>query len=260
MHRASGRECTSESEIVWVSHDESIFYSNDDGGKGWGSEDHPDIHKKGNGRSIMVSDFICPCHGRLRLDGIPISVIIEPGKNHDGYWQATDILKQLDEKTIPAFDQMHPNARGLFIFDNSTNHGAYAADVLVAVASKMNLGPGGNKVPVMRSTAFVNGAGVEMEQTMHEDDIPKGLKKVLLERELWIEKLPKLCGAKFAIESNPTCCAIHRLGAHPDFRAQNSILTKQLPKHTTFVIFSPNFTMNWPQLKTSGVMQRNMRD
>ena len=240
MQRALGRECTSESEIVWVSHDESIFYSNDDGGKGWGSEDHPDIHKKGNGRSIMVSDFICPCHGRLRLDGIPISVIIEPGKNHDGYWQATDILKQLEEKAIPAFDQMHPGARGLFIFDNSTNHGAYAADALVAVASKMNLGSGG-KVPVMRSTVFVNGAGVEIEQTMHEDNVPKGLKKVLLERELWIEKLPKHCGAKFAIESNPACCAIHRLGAQPDFRAQKSILYEAIDKTCHICDFLPKF-------------------
>ena len=83
------------------------------------------------------------------------------------------------------------------------NHGAYAADALVAVASKMNLGPGG-KVPVMRNTTFVNGAGVEIEQVMHEQNKPKGLKAILLERELWTEKLPKYCGAKFAVGSNPT--------------------------------------------------------
>ena len=114
---------------------------------GVASEDHPDIHQKGNGRSIMVSDFICPYHGRLCLDNVPISVIIEPGKNNDGYLQATDdILKQLllEEKAIPAFDQMHPEARGLFVFDHSTNHGAYASGALVAVASKINLGPGGS--------------------------------------------------------------------------------------------------------------------
>jgi hypothetical protein len=34
-------------------------------------------------------------------------------------------------------------------------------------------------------------------------------------------KLPKHCGAKFSIESNPAFCAIHHLGAQPDlFRAQ----------------------------------------
>jgi hypothetical protein len=60
-------ECNSETKIVWVSHHESTFYSNDDAGKGWGSDDHPDIHKKQNGWSIMVSDFICPCDGQLCL-------------------------------------------------------------------------------------------------------------------------------------------------------------------------------------------------
>lgn len=71
----------------------------------WSSEDHADVHKNGNGRSIMVLDFICPCHCRLHLDGIPINVIIEPGtKNLNGNWQATDILKQLEEKANPAFN------------------------------------------------------------------------------------------------------------------------------------------------------------
>ena len=178
---------------------------------------------------------------RLRLDGVPISVIIEPGKNHDGYWQATDILKQLEEKAIPVFRQMHPEARGLFVFDNSTNHGAYAADSLVAVvSSKMNLGPGG-KFPVMRSATFVNGLGVKIEQAMHEQNVPKGLKKILLERQLWKEKLPKQCGAKFAIGANPACCAIHRLGAQPDFRAQKSILHEANGKTRHICGFLPKF-------------------
>ena len=138
MEMTMEQECSSETKIVWVSHDESIFYSNDDGGKGPGSGAHPDINKKGNGQSIMVSDCICPCHGRLRLGELPVCEIIEPGKNHDGYLQATDIPKQLEVKAIPAFDEMHPGARVLFIFDNRTNHGAFAADALLAVASKMN--------------------------------------------------------------------------------------------------------------------------
>jgi len=241
METALGQECESENEIVWISHDESIFYANDDGGKGWGSEDHPDIHKKGNGRSIMVSDFICPCHGRLRFNGIPVSEIIEPGKNHDGYWQAPDILKQLEEKAIPAFEQMHPEARGLFMFDNSTNHGAYAADALVAVASKMNLNSGG-KVPVMRTTKFVDASGTVVVQTMvDEHGIPKGLKQVLMERGLWVEKMPKDCKAKFAVGLNPECCALHRLGAQSDFKAQKSILYEAIDKTCHICDFLPKF-------------------
>lgn len=242
METALEPECSSETEIVWVSHDESIFYSNDDGGKGWGSDEHPDIHKKGTGRSIMVSDFICPCHGRLRLGNVPVCVIIEPGKNHDGYWQATDILKQLEEKAIPAFDEMHPGARGLFIFDNSTNHGAFAADALVAVASKMNLNAGG-KVPVMRETKFVEASsGAEVRQSMvNGEGVPKGLKQVLHERGLWIEKLPKDCKAKFAVGLNPECCALHRLGSQPDFKAQKSILYEALAKTRHICDFLPKF-------------------
>lgn len=236
-------ESNSDSEIVWVSHDESIFYSNDDGGKGWGSDDHPDIHKKGNGRSIIISDLICPCHGRLRRGGSPVSEIIKPGKSHDGYWQATDILKQqLEEKAIPAFDEMHPGARGLFIFDNSTNHGAYAADALVAVASKMNLNSGG-KVPTMRGTMFLDASsGTEIMQSMvNYEGIPKGLKQVLLERGLWIEKLPKDCKAKFAVGVNPECCALHCLGSQPHFKAQKSILYEAIAKTHHICNFLPKF-------------------
>jgi hypothetical protein len=39
-----------------------------------------------------------------QLDGVPISVIIKPEKNQDGYWQETDILKRLEEKAIPVFN------------------------------------------------------------------------------------------------------------------------------------------------------------
>ena len=96
---------------------------------------------------------------------------------------------------------------------------------------------------------------------MHEHNIPKGLKRILLERRLLIEKRPKQCGAKFAIGANPACCAIHRLDAQPDFRAQKSILYKAIGKTFHSICdFLPNFIVNLPQLKTSGVVQRNIRN
>ncbi len=36
-----------DSEVVWVTHDESIFYANDDDDKGWYEKAHPDLFKKG---------------------------------------------------------------------------------------------------------------------------------------------------------------------------------------------------------------------
>ena len=236
-----GRANSRESEVVWVTHDESIFYSNDDGGKGWGTEEHPDIHKKGKGRSIMVSDFICSCHGRLRLDDLPIAEVIEPGKNHDGYWQAPDILNQLEQKPIPAFEAMHPSATGLFVFDNSTNHGAYSSDALLAKPDKMNLKPGG-EVPAMRSTFFINSSEERISQSMVlEDGSPKGLRQVLTERNLWIDNLKKYCKGTPVPRGDPTCCAIHRMAAQPDFKSQKSILYEALSKTRHICEFLPKF-------------------
>lgn len=36
-------------------------------------------------------------------------------------WQSAVILKQLGIKAISVFDQIHPEAQGLFVFDISTN-------------------------------------------------------------------------------------------------------------------------------------------
>jgi hypothetical protein len=137
---------------------------------------------------------------------------------------------------------MHPGARGLCIFGNSITHGAYAADALVAVVSKMNLNSGG-KVPLMRANMFVDASsGAEITQAMVNDEgIPKGLKQVLLERGLWIEKLPKDCKAKFEVDLNPECCALHRLGGQSDFKAQKSILYEARAKTRHICDFLPKF-------------------
>ncbi|CAG8739862.1 3672_t:CDS:1, partial [Cetraspora pellucida] len=60
------------------------------------------------------------------------------------------------DKAIPIFEAKFPNATAMFAFDNSTNHGAYAEDALIA--ARMNLKPGGNQ-PIMQSTTFVEANG-----------------------------------------------------------------------------------------------------
>ncbi|RQM19376.1 hypothetical protein B5M09_013890, partial [Aphanomyces astaci] len=81
---------TNEPEIVWITHDESVFYANDDGNKGWPQIDNHDLHKKGRGCSIMVSDFLCPCHGRLfnMVNNVMTYTTrtLHVGKNNEGYW------------------------------------------------------------------------------------------------------------------------------------------------------------------------------
>jgi hypothetical protein len=65
----------------------------------------------------------------------------------------SDILSQLEEKANSDFEQMHPEACGLFFRTAHIKVVLHAVDALVCF--KMNLNSGG-KVPVMRATKFVN--------------------------------------------------------------------------------------------------------
>ena len=75
-----------EKQHVLVVHDESLFYSNDGVSSMWVHPKHPPLRKKGKGRCIMLSEFLC--HGRLfstsELDIKYATVKITPGKNADG--------------------------------------------------------------------------------------------------------------------------------------------------------------------------------
>ena len=56
-----------EKKLVLVTHDESCFSSYDGRTKIWMDEDRKVLRPKGDGRSIMVSEFLCECHGLLQL-------------------------------------------------------------------------------------------------------------------------------------------------------------------------------------------------
>jgi len=108
---------------------------------------------------------------------------------------------------------MQPKAHGIFVFDNSTNHGAFAEDALVV--SKMNVNPGGKK-PAMRDTSFTTSEGIVADQRMVGNaSKSKGLKLVLEERNLWLNGLRQKCKLNPPTVPTPTCCACH---AQPDFQ------------------------------------------
>jgi hypothetical protein len=111
-----------EREIVWVTHDECTSYSNDGVNVAWLEDHETMLHKKSQGAAIMVSEFLCPCHGRLKLEPThskydeiehkEAQMIILPGANRDGYWRSEDMVKQLKERAIPIFEALHPNCQG----------------------------------------------------------------------------------------------------------------------------------------------------
>ena len=56
--------------------------------------------------------------------------IIQPGKSKDGYWQAPHVIAQVHE-AIDSFEKKYPDAIGVWAFDQSSNHCAFAKDALV---------------------------------------------------------------------------------------------------------------------------------
>ncbi len=131
-----------EKERILVTHDECIFYFNDGKRGVWAKNGELPLRKKGNGRSIMVSEFLTEIDGRLCLQqtnilqnpNIPEEArcYLKPGKNQEGYWTAEHLLEQIKCKVIPIFETLYPNCVAVFAFDNSSNHAAFGKDALVA--------------------------------------------------------------------------------------------------------------------------------
>ncbi|CAG8616986.1 16706_t:CDS:2, partial [Cetraspora pellucida] len=155
---------------VLVTHDEAYFYANDDNSSFWVEDKESIIKKKGQGSTIMVSDFLCPCHGPLCLTEADATrlglerearVIIKPGQHADGYWKSKNM---------------------------STNHNAYALNALVC--SRMTF-----YLKVKDKFKYKDGwfirNHIKIEQPMfflnENDGIVKfkGIKKILEERGMW---------------------------------------------------------------------------
>src|SRR5207248_2908848 len=146
---------------IFITHDECLFYANDDRPIIWAPIGEPPLRKKGQGKSIMVSDFLLETDGRLKLNENEISLypevpiearkFLKPEKNEEEWWTAEHLLDQITNYAIPIFETKYPNAIGIFAFDNSTNHGAMAKDALNV--NNMNVNPGG-KQAIMKSTYF----------------------------------------------------------------------------------------------------------
>ena len=121
-------------------HDESTYYANCDQTYFWGDDETNVIKQKSLGSSLMVSDFVDETIGFLRDDSSEARVILETSK--DGYFNNDMLLKQV-KKNVDIFEKVHPEAQGLFLFDNAPSHRKVADDSLNA--DRMNVGPGGKQ-------------------------------------------------------------------------------------------------------------------
>jgi len=150
-----------EKTHILVTHDKCLFYANDNKPIIWAPLGELPLRKKGQGKSIMVSEFLTEIDGRLKLNEdeillypeIPVEArkFLKPEKNEEVWWTADHLLDQVINYAIPIFETKYSNSISIFAFDNSTNHGTMAKDALNV--NKMNVNPGG-KQAIMRSTFF----------------------------------------------------------------------------------------------------------
>lgn len=235
-----------DKKFVFVTHDESTFYANDGKKDLWLLDGENYIRKKGPGSSIMVSEFQCPCHGTMKIQGWSSRTLFKAGDSREGWWNHKHMVEQLRENAIGLFDSLHPGCTAVFLFDNSSNHGAYSDDALVASRMTLNEKPWPLTLQFQfRDTVAIKTNKETMKQSFFYDkDVEwidkkgytktkkvryfKGIKKILEERGQWYHdsngKPWKLsCGS-----SQPSfpfmCCARHFLESRSDFKEQKTAL------------------------------------
>ncbi|KIL65316.1 hypothetical protein M378DRAFT_55046, partial [Amanita muscaria Koide BX008] len=176
--------------LILVTHDESTFYENDRRKTHWVNENTKAVaEKKGEGQSIMASDFLTSEWGQLKYGDDEARVFFKAGKNRDGYFDADDLLQQVDN-AIDIFEaKTNGFATGLFLFDNAPSHQRRAPDALSA--RKMPKNPHATwrhhkDGPKMRTTNFgVNNMPQDFYFAGDHPTMPgwfKGMETIICER------------------------------------------------------------------------------
>jgi hypothetical protein len=135
-----------EKEHVLVIQNETVFHTNEYHWHVWLADDQQPIQKKGSGRAIHISDFICETirpiklseeqikdqlslPNTLSLPTFEVWTITYPRKGFDSWWDLAQLIKQL-KNMIAIFEYTHPNCKRVFIFDRSSAHEGYAENAL----------------------------------------------------------------------------------------------------------------------------------
>eukprot|EP00752_Nemacystus_decipiens_P014964 g13323.t1 len=107
-------------------------------------------------------------------------------KKQDGYWTCDRMCAQLPAIIALAELTMAPHRQGVFIFDNSTGHGAYDDNALLA--QNINMAPGGEKVAWRE---FKDDNGKTVHPTFQVGDTLLTGKKIYLPKTAEQKKNPK---------------------------------------------------------------------
>ena len=136
-------------QLILITHDESVFYQNDQWQIHWACPGVGTPKPKGKGVSLMVSDFLTVDWGCLRNDDRCVvasfyspqsrscslseaRVIFQPGKNRDRWFTASHLLAQVND-AIDIVDSLTKGyAQALFLFDNVLSHQKCADNAISA--------------------------------------------------------------------------------------------------------------------------------
>jgi len=109
--------------VIWY-HDKSVFYANDRRMIQWVGEDETAVPwPKGEGASLMVTDFVSADYGWLRSPNGEEStwVLLKVGKSREGYFTNKDVLRQT-QRAMDILQAHNPHEDHVFIFDNAATH------------------------------------------------------------------------------------------------------------------------------------------
>jgi hypothetical protein len=242
--------------VIWR-HDESTFYANDRRNLRWVHDDEAAaIKPKGEGISAMYAQFVSPDYGWLKgkdhgpgVERKTAAVVFKAGKNRDGYFQNSDIIKQATI-AMDILDEDYPNENHVFAYDNAKTHTARAPDALSAkkMPLKENANFGyyteGSVRKQMRDGKFPNG---RPQKLYNANGKFKGMRAIIQERRQKGADLPDPTKLKaqctgFKCAPGATQCCCHRiLFNEPDFVSQKSNLEEHCEKRGYQVIFFPKY-------------------
>ena len=235
--------------LILVTHDESTFYANDRRKSEWIHASQKAVPQpKGDGASIMISDFLTSEWGWLRDNEDEARVVFYAGKNRDGYFTADDLLKQVDSAIDIFESKTNGMATGLFIFDNAPSHQKRAGDALSARKMPKNPKLGWThhpKGPRMRQTVLADGSPQDLYFPDSHPTMPgwfKGMVIIIQERGLWPEGgLPAQCDKFKCKEGVVNCCCRRLLFTQPDFVSQTSALEELITSCGHICDFYPKY-------------------
>ena len=109
-----------EKECVIITHDETTLYANEGHSIIWMENKKRFIKPKSQSASVMISGFVCSCHGFMKDDELNLKSckIFLAGSHREGWFTNADLIEQL-QSIFPLVEKLHPGKSIVFAYDNS---------------------------------------------------------------------------------------------------------------------------------------------